>query len=374
MFILYAGKTQLTIRQKEPVTSGSVNVYQVQFEFSPDWLGLSKTAVFKAGSETFSILLTEPECNIPWEVLVSPGRTLYAGVYGTQGGELVLPTIWASLGEILEGAAPGETARDPTPGVYEQITAELAEKATRMEYTDTGELGLYAQNKLLSSVLVSGGGGGGTQGPPGPKGDKGDPGPQGPPGEQGPVGPQGPQGEIGPEGPQGPQGEIGPEGPTGPQGPKGERGTGVDIKSVKQAEYDKLTEEERKGLIIITDSPGPSFEGYTYSTEEQRIGTWIDGKPYYRKYITVTPTVLNAWNTIPNLPEVDTLINAFGTCGDSTSSPPRRLYFPNPTMYLGFPNPSTGSLGIFPTGHNVVNLPVTLLIEYTKIDDESEVI
>ena len=43
MFLLYAEKNQLAVREKEPITSGSVNVYPVQFEFSEDWDGLDRT-------------------------------------------------------------------------------------------------------------------------------------------------------------------------------------------------------------------------------------------------------------------------------------------------------------------------------------------
>lgn len=108
MTILYAHGNQLTVRKREPVTSGSVNVYPVQFEFSEDWDGLTRTAVFKAGAETRSILLDDTgKCIIPWEVLSSHGRQLTAGVYGTQDGDVVLPTVWADLGTILEGV-PGD--------------------------------------------------------------------------------------------------------------------------------------------------------------------------------------------------------------------------------------------------------------------------
>lgn len=206
MFVLYADKTTLTARQKEPVTSGSVNINAVRFGFSPEWDGLTKTAVFKAGGDSFSTLLTGPECLIPWESLTIPGCTLYAGVYGTRGGELVLPTIWASLGEIQEGARLGEDANAPTPGVYEQITAELAGRADGLGYTESGELGLYAGGRLLNSVPVSGGGGAGIPGPQGPQGEPGPAGPQGPAGEQGP---QGEKGEPGADGSQGPQGAPG---------------------------------------------------------------------------------------------------------------------------------------------------------------------
>lgn len=36
MFVLYANKTQLTVRKREPVTGGGVNAYHARFELSPD--------------------------------------------------------------------------------------------------------------------------------------------------------------------------------------------------------------------------------------------------------------------------------------------------------------------------------------------------
>lgn len=130
MFQLYANKTQLTVRAREPLTSGSVNAYEARFEFSPDWEGLTKTAVFKAGPEVRSVRLdADNQCAIPWEVLSSHGRQLTAGICGTRGTDMVLPTVYANLGTILEGAAPGENARPPTPDLWEQ---ELAGKADGM--------------------------------------------------------------------------------------------------------------------------------------------------------------------------------------------------------------------------------------------------
>lgn len=157
MFVLYAEKNRLTVREKEPVTSGSVNVCPVQFEFSPDWDGLSRTAVFQAGCRTWSVLLEDGgTCTIPWEALEYPGCHLFAGVYGQRGADLVLPTIWADLGTVLEGAAPGEEAQPPTPDLWQQ---ELAKKGDRLAYTETGALGLYAGDRVLSSVPAEGEGG-----------------------------------------------------------------------------------------------------------------------------------------------------------------------------------------------------------------------
>lgn len=155
MFELYASKVKLTVRKKEQITSGSVNVYPVTFEFSEDWEGLDKVAVFRAGEKTVSIQ-TDGETTIPWEVLKEPGFVLYAGVYGTKGAEIVLPTIWAQLNRIEVGTAPGDEARPPTPELWEQ---ELAKKGDTLGYTEGGELGLYAGETLLSSVPVQGGAG-----------------------------------------------------------------------------------------------------------------------------------------------------------------------------------------------------------------------
>ena len=83
MFILYAEKTRLSVQKSEPVTSGSVNVYPVQFTFSDDWDGLERTALFQAEEEFESVLLDESgACTIPQEVLLKHGVHLMAEVCG----------------------------------------------------------------------------------------------------------------------------------------------------------------------------------------------------------------------------------------------------------------------------------------------------
>ena len=119
MFHFFAKKVSLDVTQREIVTSGSVNVYQCQFQFDSAWDGLEKTAVFKAGDISISVLLDDlGACNIPWEVFQDAKRTLYAGVYGTKNDNVVLPTIWAALGTIKEGVSLGDTAQPPSPSLY----------------------------------------------------------------------------------------------------------------------------------------------------------------------------------------------------------------------------------------------------------------
>ncbi len=215
-FILYADKNKLVVRKRGPVTSGSVNVYPVRFEFSADWDGLTRTAVFQADGEPVSVLLDDTgECSIPWETLAKHGVRLRAGVYGTKGGDVVLPTIWADLGEILQGVAmPDGGTYPPTPELWEQA---LAGKGDGLSY-DGLNLSLLAGDKVLSTVPVVGGGEGGVVPVPGPQGPEGPPGPKGDKGDKGDTGPRGPAG------PAGAAGKDGAAGPAGPQGPKGDDG------------------------------------------------------------------------------------------------------------------------------------------------------
>lgn len=156
MFELSASKVFLNVIQRETVTSGSVNVYLCQFQFDDSWSGLERTAVFQSGDDKVSVLLDGTnQCQIPWEVLENPRRTLEAGVYGTKDGNVVLPTIWASLGTIKEGVSLGETSQPPTPSLYEQILAEIG---------NLDDLNTTAKDSLVSAIneLWATGGGGGT--------------------------------------------------------------------------------------------------------------------------------------------------------------------------------------------------------------------
>ena len=79
-----------------------------------------------------------------------------AGVFGTSD-EVALPTTWASLGVILDGASLGEDARPPTPDLWEQL---LSQVGSGLEY-DGLNLSLMAGDKPLSTVqIVSGEGSG----------------------------------------------------------------------------------------------------------------------------------------------------------------------------------------------------------------------
>lgn len=156
MFVLYADKNKLTVHQRETVTSGSMNAYLIRFEFSPEWEGMGKTACFKSGRRTVCVLLDDTGvCAVPWEVtdLEGSGKHLFAGVFGTREGTVVLPTVWADCGIILEGVTAEKIARPPTAGLYEQVLDALDKKADRIDL-DGQELKILSGDKVLASVTL----------------------------------------------------------------------------------------------------------------------------------------------------------------------------------------------------------------------------
>ena len=161
MIICQVSKAAITVAQSVLLTSGMVQAVQVRFCFSPEWEGLTRTAVFRAGQVSVSCLLDEQNCcTIPWECLQTAGTHLMVGVYGTRAQEVVLPTVECSLGLICTGAQPAEnTPQEPTPTLVQQLltTAETAAQTAASVRADA-DAGLFC----------------GETGPQGPKGDKGD--------------------------------------------------------------------------------------------------------------------------------------------------------------------------------------------------------
>lgn len=51
-----------------------------------------------------------------------------------------------------------------------------------------------------------------------------------------------------------------------------------------------------------------------YSEYEEEIGTWIDGKPIYRKVSNVTISNKSTWTSLISISNLDKLINVYGFC------------------------------------------------------------
>ncbi len=107
----------------------------------------------------------------------------------------------------------------------------------------------------------------------------------------------------------------------------------------------------------------------TYSMEETRIGTWIDGKPLYRRIIKFTiPGALNTVVPLPDGISIAEVVHFYGTIFsgnhffDLQTSSTQNIYMTQIDIALNEINIYTGP------GH-FVNAPVTLILEYTKTTD-----
>lgn len=144
---------------QELLTAGMAKAVTVEFVFSPDWDGLTKTAVFSNGKTTVDVLAANWDGDtvpVPHEVLAVPGRHARVGVYGADESGVVLPTVWVSLGKVQPGADPsGDASADPSLPVWAQLQNQIG---------DLDDLKTYNKGNLVDAIneaRSSGGSGGG---------------------------------------------------------------------------------------------------------------------------------------------------------------------------------------------------------------------
>lgn len=125
------GNIARVIEKPSRITSGTVGL-PVEFTFDSQWDGMTKIAVFRVGDIIKSVDLPEAETTVPWELLVSAGAWLSIGVYGANSdGSVAIPTTWANVRAINEGATPdGDPTTDPTLPIWQTIMNQIASLAT----------------------------------------------------------------------------------------------------------------------------------------------------------------------------------------------------------------------------------------------------
>ena len=144
------------IVEQEFYTSGMVGA-KIAFQFSEEWNGLTKTAVFRTDHLQKDVLNVTNVCTIPHECLEKAGERLVVGVYGTNGNDIVIPTIYVSLGRIKQGADPsGDVSTDPSLPVWAQVQEAIG---------NLNDLETEAKDNLVAAIneaAQTGGGGGGA--------------------------------------------------------------------------------------------------------------------------------------------------------------------------------------------------------------------
>lgn len=160
------GQTLTRVDKFNPATD-SEGYLQARFEFSADWAGTAKVALFRddiTGKAYQATLSNNDVCDVPSEVLAAAARRNYfvVSVYGASASIPRVTTNELRVDLKHSGFGPASTPADPTPDVYEQILAGYGEMQT--SFQDTGvdtpvELGLtegqYIQNNGKISANTS---------------------------------------------------------------------------------------------------------------------------------------------------------------------------------------------------------------------------
>ena len=143
----------------ELLTAGMAKAVTVQFVFSTEWDGLTKTAVFSAGRTTVDVLESAWDGNkvvVPHEILADAGPIARVGVYGANADGLILPTVWVTLGKVMPAAEPsGDPGADPTLPIWAQLQSQIG---------DLDDLQTHNKGNLVDAIneaRSSGGSGGG---------------------------------------------------------------------------------------------------------------------------------------------------------------------------------------------------------------------
>lgn len=98
------------------VVAKSVKYLTCYFTFSEDWDCITKTAVFvSAKGDVFNVILKDDICLVPYEVIEYPHFTV--SVFG--GDRITANKVTVNVAK--SGYIKGETPKEPTPDVYNQI-------------------------------------------------------------------------------------------------------------------------------------------------------------------------------------------------------------------------------------------------------------
>lgn len=171
---------EIEIEKNNLINSGEYNITPCEFEFSEEYNGLTKMAVFSTCSVDVKVAILNNRCVIPYEVLENQGQVLL-GVYGYESvnDELELrysPTpkyFYVIQGSYKEGGDPELPPKSEWEQVIEEVNTAIDEANNlNIEAEKVGEvttITITHKDGEEQEVQI-------LDGEKGDKGDKGDPG------------------------------------------------------------------------------------------------------------------------------------------------------------------------------------------------------
>ena len=119
---LVADDQSLEVAVNPVITSGEENTVILHVDFSEDWNGFGKAAVFfteKNKNTLYEKVMTSGECIVPSEVMVNEG-TFLVGIRGVNSTSKQVKTTSLVKYKISKGT-PAVIEFGPTPDVYQQL-------------------------------------------------------------------------------------------------------------------------------------------------------------------------------------------------------------------------------------------------------------
>ena len=113
-------------------------------------------------------------------------------------------------------------------------------------------------------------------------------------------------------------------------------------------------------------------QGEIYSTEETRSGTWIDGKPLYRKVFNVkSASTVYAEEPISDTLHIDTLVSITGGLLHENGDNKLPVNFSNAGNFITtYIKDDKLTMYLYPSAY--AGRPTIVVLEYTKTTDEPE--
>ena len=147
-------------------------------------------------------------------------------------------------------------------------------------------------------------------------------------------------------------------------------GDGIDISVANEIALDPMPAADMSN--ILTPLPSATSTITKYSTEEQIVGQWLDGKPLYQKTFSKTSGLVNdTWQIIGDIPTgavPETIVSVSGVCYASSAGIllPVPCYSNNESVSISIHN---GGIDLNPSRTNTTWGFVLVTVQYTKTTD-----
>lgn len=149
-------KTRVNLEDGYVINRGEFKINPLEFQFSSEYNGLVKKALFVKGNTKIEQAIIDNTCNIPYEVLNEKDFELRVYAYEIQEDELILrysPTfakVVTREGSYLDGATEGQ---EVTPTEFEQYMQAMESKLQEAQAIDD-DIAQRAENFVQKTDFV----------------------------------------------------------------------------------------------------------------------------------------------------------------------------------------------------------------------------